>query len=148
MPLESHKDAHAAMDADHHALARLIEKVAEICRKGGGCHCDGCPPSMTQRCESTFGELSRKMLCLMIEHFEREDVVMGQLPVSRDVQQHCEAHRGAHNEMTCQYNRMISESYHANLATCIREFEDFVLGWTRGHALHYDAELARLLRQH
>jgi hemerythrin len=145
MPLEDQADVQVAIDADHHALAKLIEKVAEICKKEGGCLCEDCSVTMMQICETTFDELSTKMLCLMIEHFEREDHVMSKLPATRDMQHHCEGHRIAHTEMTCKYNRMISERHQSNLATCIHEFEGFVLGWTRGHALRYDAELARLL---
>lgn len=109
MPLEDQANVQAAIDADHDDLARLIEKVAEICRKEGGCRCDDCSVSMAQICESTFDELSGKMPYLMIAHFEREDYVMRHLPATRDVQHHCDDHRIAHTEMTSRYNRMITE---------------------------------------
>lgn len=135
-----------SIDADHRALARLIERIACICDAREARDCKGCGTARESSCEAAMFEASGEMLGMMLEHFEREDALMRALPNSPRMQRHCEAHRDEHAQFSSRYNRLARDD-HPSLAKWIAAWERLVHDWTREHALRYDAELMKLVRE-
>lgn len=138
-------DPQAMIDADHHVLVRQIEKMARLCTRApeDSC-CTRCPAATFDACETALFDVTGKMLVLMLEHFEREDELMRQLPRIPAVLRHCEAHRDAHVEFSARYNNLVMGWRPDDLAGSIRGWVSFVSDWLHGHARRFDAELTRL----
>lgn len=135
------------IDTDHHSLGQLIERMAQICAQAQdvACQCAACAVSARQACEGNLREVAGEKLGLLLEHFEREDQLMRQLPRTHATLKHCEGHRGAHAEFAIRYNRLVTApDGRDGLSARIRAWKAFAHDWARAHTRHYDSELLRL----
>jgi hemerythrin len=142
-----------AMKEDHRLLAEAITRVDAICTRAGpapgaagaAAACPGCPPDVTASCLNAVVELSGNVLALMIGHFERENVAMTALPATPETVRHCDAHRREHVAFSSTFNRTLATGHPLEAAAYAAALKDFILDWTRRHALRYDAELIALV---
>jgi hemerythrin len=145
-----HEVGNSGIDADHGALARILEALEQVCDEsvGADCRCNACPEKKSRCCHGLLKDLCSRMQALLLEHFQREHDLMNSLPHSQTTKAHCERHRRAHVNFSTRYNLAAAKLNDCQPAIGARELESLVLDWIRGHALEFDAELAALLSPH
>lgn len=139
---------HPDIDADHAALAQLLDALETICTKppadNGGC--GQCPQTEMASCRRLLTSLGAKMQTLLLNHFQREDELMQSLPRTMAVRNHCARHRGEHVSFSTQYNLAVTRLADSAPAVAVRKIEGLVMQWVRNHTLEYDVELSSLSR--
>ncbi|MDK9715286.1 MAG: hypothetical protein OEL86_14500 [Sulfuritalea sp.] len=149
MPEFRYDLGNSGIDADHSALAMILEALEQVCDESAGadCRCDVCPEKKTRSCHGLLKDLCGRMQALLLEHFQREHELMNSLPRSQTTKAHCERHRRAHVSFSTRYNLAAAKLNDCQPAIGARELESLVLDWIRGHALEFDAELSALLNR-
>jgi hemerythrin len=149
MPEFRYDFGNSGIDADHSALAMILEALEQVCDESAGadCRCDVCPEKKTRSCHGLLKDLCGRMQALLLEHFQREHELMNSLPRSQTTKAHCERHRRAHVGFSTRYNLAAAKLNDCQPAIGARELESLVLDWIRGHALEFDAELSALLNR-
>lgn len=134
-------------DADHRALAQILEALGQVCQSPGtpDCRCSRSPESSSS-CHALLKQLCGRMQTLLLAHFEREHELMNSLPRSAATRAHCERHRRAHVSFSTRYNQAAARLNDSVPAVGAKELEALVLDWIRSHALEFDDELSALLK--
>lgn len=135
------------IDEDHHALAQLIHKVANVCKCSlrSVCDCDNCPESKPIDCFDSLVEIGHEIMLRMIEHFHHEEELMKSLRRNRVTRDHCVAHKQEHVNFSTRYNQAVSKINANRPVVGLRTLETFIIDWVRSHVLEYDMKLAALL---
>lgn len=136
------------MDSDHRELVEVLEGLELVCKDPvtPDCRCDRCPEGKAAACHGLLRELGSKMQILLLDHFQRENELMGRLPGTTAAKLHCIRHRRVHVNFSTQYNLAVARLDAWQPAIGAKELEKLVFEWIRSHTLEYDAELAALLR--
>lgn len=134
------------IENDHRAIAVLFDSFERICGRAasGQDGCATCSASTVAACEAALQELTAALLRLLLEHFEREELLLQRVAQRRATQAHLEAHRAAHVDFTCRYNRLAIAGEATDVLRLIRSWQTFVREWAKDHALKFDGELAQL----
>ena len=138
------------MDRDHQALARLIEKVGDVCRHSHSsdpeCNCDKCPEGKPKLCFDALTDIGHEIMVQILDHFHHEDELMKSLPRDRSTREHCAEHRREHVRFSSRYNKAVAQIDARHPVIGLRTVNAFIFDWIRGHILEYDMKLATLLK--